>query len=136
MLIPMAELDYAYLADYVALQDGKLTAVGASFTFVQVESLPSVMDLGIGGRVRAKEPECPVAMDITVLGPADRYEMSYGGHLNPGPMHRPYGDGTVGLLFALNLQVPLDTTGLYEIRISIEGRQVRRLAFEVETRQP
>lgn len=132
----MAELDYAYLADYVALQDGKLTAVGASFTFVQVESLPSFMDLGIGGRVRAKETECPVPMDITVSGPTDSYQMSYNGDLNPGPMHRPYAGGTVGLLFALNLQVPLDAAGLYEITISIEGRSVRRLAFEVETRQP
>ena len=132
----MAELDYAFLADYVALQDGKLTSVGASFTFVQSASLPTVMDMGIGGRVRAKAAETPVAMEISISSPHNDYEMSYSGHLTPGPLHRPYGDGIVGLLFAINVQLPIDVPGLYEVNISLEGKPVRRLAFEVEMPQP
>lgn len=128
----MAELDYAYLADYVSIQEGKLTAIGASFTFVGVDSLPSSLDIGIAGRVRVDAGTRAVDMEVRISGPSDSHETTYRGELRPGETHRPYGNGTLGLLFALNAQMVLESSGLYEVNIYLEGEHARRLAFEVE----
>ena len=128
----MAELDYAYLADFVALQDGKLTSVGASFTFAMVPSVPLQMQLGIGGRVRAKVDEGDVAIEIRIAAPNDSLMLTLSGDLRAGDMARPYGDGMVGLLFAINTPIPIEEPGLYTFDISIQGAPARRLAFEIE----
>ncbi|KDA05222.1 hypothetical protein DC31_02170 [Microbacterium sp. CH12i] len=128
----MAELDYAYLADFVSLQEGKLTAVGASFTFAAVPSMPIQMMLGVAGRVRAHVIEGPVPIEVKITPPDDSFAMSVNGDLQPGPHARPYGDGMVGLLFAINTQLPVDRPGLYTFDILIQGTHARRLAFEIE----
>ena len=128
----MAELDYAYLADYVSLQDGKLTAVGASFTFAALPSVPTPVAVGIAGRVRAHIDEGAVQVEIKVTPPKESFEMSFSGDLHAGPRARPYGDGMVGLLFAINMQLPVEEAGLYEFEILIDGVKARRLAFEIE----
>lgn len=128
----MAELDYAYLADFVSLQDGKLTAVGASFTFAAVPSVPLQMMLGVGGRVRAETVEGPVPIEIKVTPPDDSFEMVFSGDLQAGPNARPYSGGLVGLLFAINMQIPVESPGLYTADIAVQGTHARRLAFEIE----
>lgn len=128
----MAELDYAYLADYVSLQDGKITAVGASFTFAGVPSLPMQMMLGVAGRVRAHVKEGSVPIEIRVTPPDDQFTMSFTGELQVGPNPRPYGEGMLGLLFAVNLQLPVENLGLYSCDIFVNDEHARRLAFEIE----
>lgn len=129
----MAELDYAYLAEFAAVQDGKLTAVGASFTHVAVPALPAGMSIGIAGRIRAHAGDDAVAINIKVTGPSDTFDLEMAGMLEAGGVVRPYGDGKVGLLFALNTQIPLMAQGLYVIDIALDGENARRLAFDVET---
>lgn len=129
----MAELDYAYLADFAAVQDGKISAIGASFTHVQTPSFPAAMTIGIAGRIRAHVGEGPVQVNVKVSAPDDSFDLELSGMLAPGDQLRPYGDGKVGLLFALNTQVPLLTEGLYTFDILVNGEEARRLAFDVET---
>jgi hypothetical protein len=131
MLRGVAELDYAYLADYVSLQDSKLTAVGASFTFAAVPAVPFQFMVGVAGRVRATSTEA-VPIEIKVTPPDESYEMYFSGDLQAGPAARPYGDGMVGLLFAINMQLPVESPGLYVFDILVAGTQARRLAFEIE----
>lgn len=128
----MAELDYAYLADYVSLQDGKLTTIGASFTFAAVPSVPIQMMVGVAGRVRASITEGPITIEVKATPPDDSFEMVFAGEVGAGPDARPYGDGIVGLLFAINMQLPVTAFGLYSFEIHVQGQLARRLAFEVE----
>ena len=53
----MAELDYAFLADYATISEGRLTAVGASFTHVFVPQLPVEISFAVAGRLRVREDE-------------------------------------------------------------------------------
>jgi hypothetical protein len=131
MLMAVAELDYAYLADYVSIQEGKLTAVGASFTFAATASLPIQSTVGVAGRVRAKATES-VEIEIRITPPDDAFHLSFTGTLDAGPKARPYGDGNVGLLFAINTELPIDRVGLYTYDIYVDGVHSRRLAFEIE----
>lgn len=128
----MAELDYAYLADFAAVQEGKLNAIGASFTFVRVHQVPAIHTLFIAGRVRAGIEDGDVPISVQITPPDESYKIDMGGFLNAGPDAIPYGDGKVGLLFVVNAQLPLVATGLYTVIVSVEGNVARRLAFEVE----
>ncbi len=128
----MAELDYAFLADYASAETGKLTVVGASYTHVIALTLPSIHQLSVAGRIRATVDEETVALAITVKAPDNQYNITIGSELRPDGAARPYGN-KLGLLFSANLQMPIPSEGLYEVLISIEGEQVRRLAFDVET---
>ena len=53
----MLDLDYAFLADYATIQNGTLTAVGASLTSLEVDSLPSVAMFSFAGRLRCDESQ-------------------------------------------------------------------------------
>jgi len=127
----MAELDFAFLADYAAIQNGKLTAVGASFTHVRAATLPAMQTLSVAGRVRAREDTPPIALGVAVTGPGGSYELELASVLRRQPDMLAY-DGKVGLLFAVTMNLPLLTEGLYVVRIRLDGEDVRRLAFEVE----
>jgi hypothetical protein len=127
----MAELDYAYLADYAQIEGGKISALGASYTHARVESIPLGWMTTVVGRIRALEGEGPVSLTVKIVPPNNEYEINAEGQIEAGPDVRPY-DGKVGLLFALTAQMPLVAEGLYEVLISLNGEQVRRLAFNVE----
>lgn len=127
----MAELDYAFLADFVQVSAGKLTSVGASFTHVQAPALPAGMPVGIGARIRAREDEPPVPLGITVTAPEGVYSLHFDATVGKDPSARPY-RGKVGLLLAAMITVPLPRPGLYTFDLQLEGTQVRRLAFDVE----
>jgi hypothetical protein len=126
----MAELDYAFLADYASVQGDKLTTVGGSFTYVQTPALPTAMRLFVAGRIRAKEHETDIKLTLRVTAPSPGIEIRFEGTASPGPSQRPY-DGKVGLLFAFEIPLMLQSPGLYEIFVSVDGKD-RRLAFSVE----
>lgn len=128
----MAELDYAYLADYVVVQDGKLTAVGASFTFMRVPALGGELSVGIGGRIRSTVEQGTVEVNLRVTAPEDTFQIEFNGIIDAGPDARPYGDGKVGLLFALNAKLPAIAAGLYRVEVLLGGEVARELAFELE----
>jgi len=125
------ELDYAYLADYATVADGKLSAIGASFTHAKVAPGVESMNLSLAGRFRAPEDTTGARVQVEVQGPGDRFNVKADAVIevtNPG---RPYG-GKIGILFAFNLTIPVVGTGLYVVTLYLEGEQVRRLAFDIE----
>jgi hypothetical protein len=126
----MAELDYAFVADYATVTGGKLTAVGASYTYVLAASLPGMHQLAIAGRVRATLDE-KVHLAVRIKAPNDAYEIRVEGELQRDDSARPYGGDKVGLLWSANVPISLPTEGLYEVFIDLDGKQVRRLAFDV-----
>lgn len=127
----MAELDYAFLADFVQVAGGKMTSVGASFTHVQPVALPALMALGIAARIRAREDEPPVPLGITIEAPDSAYNLHFDASVGRDPSARPY-QGRVGLLVAAMLTIPLPVEGLYTVHLHLQDAVVRRLAFDVE----
>lgn len=126
----MASLDYAFLADYAKVEpSGTLTAIGASFTYIDVSAVPAARMIAVAGRVRAKDDEL-VELDLRISGPGEGITIGAAMTLEPGPQARPYGEGRLGHLFAVNVQLPLPSEGLYTAEIKV-GDEVRRLAFEV-----
>ncbi len=128
----MAELDYAYLADYATVQDGKISAIGASFTHVRPPELPFLFSSAVAGRIRTSVSEGPVALAVEVRPPNEEFEFEVSGMISPGPDVRTYADGNIGLLFTLAMQLTLPASGLYVVNVKLEGEVARRLAFDVE----
>lgn len=132
-LLGMATLDYAFLADYAKVTaNGTLTSVGASWTYLQAVNLPTQHRMSVAGRVRAKIAEDPVELRIEVKGPEELFHLGLDAQLRATPGARPYGDGYIGHLFALDMQVPLPRTGLYTVTLSVDGKWARDLKFDVE----
>lgn len=132
----MAELDYAFLAEYAAVLDGKLTAVGASYTHLTATSLPIQHVLYVAGRIRLTlGEEDSVALGVKVRAPDDMFTLSLEGELSHDDAARPY-DGKVGMLWAVSVPMPLPKEGLYEVLVEVNGEQARRLAFDVAVQSP
>lgn len=128
----MAELDYAFLADFAQVEGGRLTAVGASYTHATVPSLNGGWITAVAGRIRTTENAAPAALRIQI-GPADgSYLLNFESTLQPDASSRSYKDGRVGLLFAALSTIPLTSEGLYVCTVYLDGELVRELAFEVE----
>lgn len=118
----MAELDYAFLADYAAVQDGKLTAVGASFTEMRVPALQGETLLSIAGRIRCLAAEETLEVAVRVVAPDDTYRLEANMHISDLDGYPTYAEKR-GVLFALQMRVPLITTGLYVIEVDIDGTE-------------
>lgn len=128
----MAELDYAFLADFARVDpNGTLTAVGASWTQVLTPTVPSTHRMAVAGRVRSRLGAAAVPFTLEVQGPGESFRMQINGELRSDNHAFPYGDGKIGIIFALNLDVPLPTAGLYQVYLSLDEVRVRRLAFDV-----
>lgn len=127
----MAELDYAFLADFAAVQDGKLTAVGASYTRVVATDLPMMHNLFVAGRVRVPTGVTSVPMTLQLHGPDDALDVSMAGALTVDPDAFSY-QGRVGVLFAITVSMPLLAPGLHTVDLIIDGVQARHLAFTAE----
>lgn len=133
----MPDLDYAFLADYARVDpSGTLTAVGASYTQLTTDAVPSTHLLSVAGRVRSKAGAPPVGLEIILRAPDAAYTMTLGAELQEGPGTRPYADGRIGLLFAVTAGVPIVAEGLYEVEVRLEGEARRLLVFEVKLREP
>lgn len=127
----MAELDYAFVADYARVEPGgKLTAVGASWTHVIVPAFPTNHLMAVAGRVRADENDPPCQLAVSLAAPNDSFKLTYNVELHRDLSVRPYA-GRIGHLFAIMTGLPLLSEGLYEILIELDGAHARRLAFEV-----
>lgn len=131
MVPVMAELDYAFIAEFAKVENGKLTAVGASYIDVQPSMLPVTQSLSIAGRVRAPEETKAINLTIRVKPPGDNAgQMTFDWLMQPGP-ETPRYDGKMGVLFAISFPLTLSAEGLCEIFIDIDKVQQRRLAFRV-----
>lgn len=128
------ELDYAFLAEFAKVDpNGLLTAIGASYTQIQVQQLPAPHVLHVAGRIRAPEGHPAMELSFNFRGPTEASPtVTIGGELHTEGA-TPYA-GKVGLLFAIGTTVPLVSEGLHTLEISLDGGLVRRLAFEVHTR--
>ena len=126
----MADLDYAFLADYATVEGGRLTAVGASFTHVDAATLPSLMSLSIAGRVRAPEGSVQTVLHLSITTPSGEVSLQGEFPLHQTDLTRPY-RGKVGLLFAATTAIWLSEPGVYDVNLELDGEPARHLAFEV-----
>jgi hypothetical protein len=124
----VAELDYAYLAEYAQITNGNLTAVNASFINIKTP-VPSVFTLAIAGRVRAPADASDVRLDVTFSTPSENGP-TITWQLNLNTEGNPVYGNKVGILFAVRSAVPIPTHGLYVFTIDIDGEKARTLAFE------
>ena len=126
----MAELDYAFLADYAVVEAGKLSAMGASFTEVVVPAFPTGLRLHVAGRVRAQTSEDDIELLVSVTSPDGTFQLEGALALETeGAV--PYRDDLIGLLFAVGMELPLQGPGLCEVVLSLDGEQARILRFDV-----
>jgi hypothetical protein len=123
----VAELDYAFLAEFAQITDGKLTAVNASFVDVKTP-LPAMFQFAVAGRVRAPADVQSAELVITLINPDDSNTFALNAELFTAG-HTVYA-GRVGMLFALRMAIPISMHGLYRVRIDLDGEEARRLAFE------
>lgn len=134
MLRAVAELDYAFLAEYAKVEPGgNLTAVGASYTYLTVKAFPGQHLLSVAGRIRIKVGETPRLL-LSVASPNERIRIDTEVQLHAGDDARPYGPNldTIGLQFALTLMLTLPDPGLYAVNLALDDTFVRHLAFTAQ----
>ena len=124
------ELDYAYLAEYAKAENGTLTAINASFTQAAFDSFPAHMAIGVAGRVRRQEHEPDPTVQIEIKTPGNDSSLRLTFELSSQVDAVVY-DGKVANVFAVNGPIVSQEPGLVEVLISINDKQVRRLAFEI-----
>jgi hypothetical protein len=124
----VAELDYAFLAEFAQITNGNLTAVNASFIDVKT-AVPTVFPLAVAGRVRAPADTDEVRLTITFASP-DENGPKITWQLNLPAEGNPVYDNKVGILFTVRAAVPIPKHGLYVFTIEIDGEEVRTLRFE------
>lgn len=122
----MAELDYAYLAEFAQIIDGKLTAVNASFVDVKTP-LPAQLQIAVAGRIRALVDTEQVQLGVKLSSPDG---MTFGWNSALTTEGSTVYDGKIGILFAIRIGIGIAQYGLFEVKIDIDGEEVRRLAFE------
>ncbi|QPL05048.1 MULTISPECIES: DUF6941 family protein [Actinomyces] len=132
----MLELDYAFLADYASIQGGLLTTVGASFTRMEAQALPIHASFAVAGRIRCDEAErewvkltirfISPGEDPTVVEASNQIDVSTTTHL-------PYSGHRRGIVFALQMTLPLIELGIYTVEVDIDETEGvdRTLKFEV-----
>lgn len=120
----MLELDYAFLADFATIQDGKLTTVGGSFTKLIASEFPSQALIAVAGRVRCDEPEVDVIpVTVRVMSPDDvGMTVEATTELDASEeRHAPYEGHRRGIVFALQMNLPILSAGVYTVEIDLEG---------------
>ena len=122
----MAELDYAYLAEFAQIIDSKLTAVNASFIDVKT-AVPGHFQFAVAGRVRAPADTDLVRLAVKLVS-TDNATFVWNAELTTEGL--PVYDGKVGILFAVRLGIPITKHGLFVVTIDVDDEEARRLAFE------
>ena len=125
----MAELDYAFVADFASISDGKLSVIGGSFVELTVPAFPSVQPVTVVGRLRAKEDFEPFALTIEFRLP-DGDDFVVTGTIDSKNVDHVY-DSKSAVLFCINQGLRFDAPGLVEIDLKIDGEHVRTLKFDV-----
>lgn len=130
----MIELDYAFLADYAVVQEGKLTAVGASFTKIRTPTVPAQMPLSVAGRIRTSLDVTTVGISLKVTPPDGAYHLDAHMALEQSVGAQAYAKNKAGVLFSVQLNLPITSFGLYVVSLDLEGSPDvdRVLKFEVE----
>lgn len=126
----MAELDYAFLADYATVQDGKLTAVGASFVQLRAP-LPFVRAVTVAGRIRTPQDGPDIELSAEFVAPGDSPVFRSSTTLTHAVSSQRYAD-KVGILFVVTQQLRFTEPGLCAVKLRLDGEDVRTLKFEVE----
>jgi hypothetical protein len=133
----------AFLADSVQASGGKLHALGIGWRVLSAGALPARHDrVGIGLAVRTAPAEAgPHRLALSLIDPKGA-TVPFG--QNPDGSERgaleaaftsPDGDGTATL--ALNLDgLVFGVAGEHTFVVSVDGREVARLAFRVQTTAP
>jgi hypothetical protein len=132
MVPVVAELDYAFFAEYAQITDGNLTAVNASFMYIKVP-VPTIFSLAIAGRVRAPADADEVKVDIKFVGPGDNTPIitpTITWQLRLNTEGLPAYNDKVGILFTVRAGVVIPAHGLYVATIDVDDKEARTLAFE------
>lgn len=128
------ELDYAMVAEFAQVQNNRLTMVGASFTQLFTAQFPVNLSFSVAGRVRVPDEMPGFNFDITARLPnipgEEAFEMQINGHYFTDPNVHRYA-GKHGMLFAVGMNIPAFSPGIAEIFIDLQGKRVRRLAFDI-----
>lgn len=130
MVRVMAELDYAFVAEFAKVESGTLTAVGASYLEVRPPAFPAQHSFSVAGRIRAPEDTQAIGLVIRINPPPGNMNIVLNGTLTPGAETVKY-DGKLAVLFTATASIALAAPGLCEIFIEVDGQQQRRLAFSV-----
>jgi hypothetical protein len=124
-----------FLADSVQAADGKLHALGIGWRVIQAGAFPARHDrIGLGLIVRTSPAESgPHTLSISLLGPDGAARRFGDGTAFEARFHTPDGEGSATL--ALNLDgLIFESEGEYTFVLAIDGRELRREAFRVQTR--
>ena len=125
----------AFLADSVQAADGKLHALGIGWKVIQANAFPARHDrIGLGLIVRTAPAEAgPHTLSISLVGPDGTPRRFGDGTAFEAQFATPQGEGTATL--ALNLDgLIFETEGDYTFVLGIDGGEVRRESFRVQTR--
>jgi hypothetical protein len=132
----MLELDYAFLADFATIQDGRLTVVGASFTRMVVTEYPTFALLGVAGRIRCDEPDrntINVTLRITSPGVEPTTIEAVNALDASEKTNPPYDKHRRGIVFAVQVNLPVLEEGTHTVEVDLDETDGvdRTLKFEV-----
>jgi hypothetical protein len=125
----------AFLSDSVQAADGKLHALGIGWRVIQAGGFPARHDrIGLGLIVRTAPSEAGAhTLSISLLGPGGAPQRFGDGTAFEAGFATPEGEGTATL--ALNLDgLVFEAEGVYTFVLAIDGQEVRREPFTVQTR--
>ena len=125
----------AFLADSVQAAGGKLHALGIGWRVIHAPSLPVRHDrIGLGLVVRTDPTESGShTLGVALLDPVGHPRPFGEGNGFEAGFVTPEGEGTATL--ALNLDgLVFETEGKHAVVLSIDGREISRLTFRVQTR--
>lgn len=125
----MAELDYAFLAEYATVQNGTLTAVGGSFINIRGQ-VPFHRSLAVAGRIRASEDTAEFEVSVEFKMPGSDPALQVAGMVTPSVADHAY-DGKLAVLFVVNQTIAFAEPGLAVVEIRIDGDHARTLKFDV-----
>jgi hypothetical protein len=132
----MAELEFAFLAEYVRLDaGGTWSALGAGFTTIWAAALPAQQIFSVAGRILLDPGEEGSAdVQITIAGPDEAFRIVSQALVTPrgGPPFDTDEDGRIPLTFASAGALALPSLGLYTILVQVGEAPPRKLTFEVK----
>jgi hypothetical protein len=130
-------LDYALICDYVRAEGGIAHVIGAGIDTVMAAQVPAGQNLGILIRMGFARSECDRPHRIEIIFQGEDGERLV--HLNAvaqpqWPDDQPPG-GTVGVLTAINLGIPLPRFGLYSFEVLANDTLVKSIPLRVRQRE-
>lgn len=134
----MPDLDFAFLCDYARAEGGLAHAIAAGIDTVYAETVPTGANFAVLLRTTFTRNECgrPHRIEIIIQDvDGDRVGQLVGTVMPEWKEGLPVG-WKVGALLAMNLGLPIQRFGEYEVAIMLGDQQVKSLQFRVVERQP